>query len=217
MDPVIVGEDRRIVAPASDRNKQPILNRLLEIFPADAATDGRVQVLEVGSGSGQHAAHFAQGMPHVQFMPTDIAEDTFDSIAAWCAGLENVAAPRVLDCSSLDAWSTVPEGSCDGIFAANVCHISPFSATSGLLAGASRALRPGGRLCIYGPFTTDSGKHTSDGNSKFDCSLRERNANWGYRDVDTDMKPLAAELGLDLTSRFDMPANNFLLVFLRPG
>jgi len=125
-----------------------------------------------------------------------------------------VKPPIILDAASEASWSAVPGAPYDVIYAANIAHISPYSATQGLFSGASKTLRSdGGTLCIYGPFTSEGGKHSSDGNVQFDQSLRDKNSEWGYRDIDTDLVPLGASCDLELRHRIEMPANNWLLVF----
>jgi|AntAceMinimDraft_5_1070358.scaffolds.fasta_scaffold105177_1 hypothetical protein len=164
--------------------------------------------------AGQHCSFFAAGCPTVEFQPTELEEDGFLSIVSWCKGLPNVQPPVLLDAASEASWAAVPGAPFDVVFVANMAHISPFTATQGLFTGASKLLRAdGGLLCIYGPFTTDGGKHNSEGNVQFDQSLRVKNADWGYRDVDRDLVPLGAACGLQLRQRIEMPASNWLLVF----
>jgi hypothetical protein len=115
-----------------------------------------------------------------------------------------------LDAAQPGGWG-VEAGSCRAVYAANVCHISPWTVTLGLLGGAGHVLAPGGQLFLYGPFSVD-GRPTTDSNVAFDQSLRARNPEWGYRDV-ADVAAAAAAAGLHLHQQHEMPANNFLLVF----
>jgi len=225
-------DPNRKLAPSCERNKGPILDALKAILPS-----GEIKLLEIASGTGetprstkclgecnihhnfislagQHCSFFAAGCPTVEFQPTELEDDSFLSISSWCEGLPNVKPPILLDAASEASWAAVPGGPYDVIYAANIAHISPYSATQGLFAGASKTLRAGGgMLCIYGPFTTEGGKHSSEGNIKFDQSLREKNVEWGYRDIDTDLVPLGASCNLELRQRIEMPANNWLLIF----
>ncbi|KAJ1458004.1 hypothetical protein M885DRAFT_437514, partial [Pelagophyceae sp. CCMP2097] len=179
-------------------------------------------VLEIGSGTGQHVAHFAAAFPHCDFQPTeygggsagpesaahgDELAQTLDSIAAYTAALKNVAKPVVLDCKSAE-W---PEGAFDAICCCNVLHISPFEVSLGLIKGAGKHLVPGGHLYIYGPFLV-CGEHTAPSNAAFDERLRSQNAEWGVRCSDA-LAAAALAHGLDLVERTQMPANNFVLHF----
>ena len=167
------------------------------------------RALECASGTGQHIAELARSYPAVEWTPTDLTDESFGSVAAWCAGLPNVAPPRVLDAAA--PWpAELAELAL--VYCANMCHIAPFAATEGLVAGAARALRAGGALCIYGPFTVDGGRFTTPSNEQFDAALRARDPRWGYRDVE-DLRKLAADGGMALVEKHDMPANNFMLVF----
>lgn len=201
-------EGQKAIAAAAERNKEPILAALKD-FLGSAVPRGLF--LEVASGTGQHVAHFAAGLPQLTFQPTEYeAEDGFASIRAWTSELPNVRPPLQLDASRPDSWQ-VATGSCRAMFAANLTHISPWAATEGLVRGAGRVLAQGGELFIYGPFSVD-GKPTTESNAAFDAALRQRNREWGYRDV-ADVGKLASAAGLALVERRDMPSNNFLLVF----
>lgn len=200
-------DNQKSIAPAAERNKEAILSALKEHL-------GSVQeglVLEVASGTGQHVAHFAAGLPQLTFQPTEnYADDGMASIRAWTQDLPNVLPPQQLDASQPQAWPAAA-GSCRAVFTANLTHISPWAATAGLMQGARRVLAPGGELFLYGPFSVD-GRPTTESNAAFDASLRERNPQWGYRDV-ADVTAAAAAAGLVPVERRDMPANNFLLVY----
>jgi SAM-dependent methyltransferase len=209
-----VEADGRLDAPAFHRNHQPIW-AVLQKFLAGKSGD----VLEVGSGTGQHVVHFARHSPGVTWWPSDLNEQHLKSISAWWAHaeLENVAAPLRIDLSNPDWVRAMQDagGPKDllAVFCANVIHIAPWRVAEGLFAGASRALRADGHLLLYGPFKRD-GKHTALSNAVFDASLREGNPEWGLRDI-ADLEKLAGTVGLGLCENIKMPANNLILVFAR--
>lgn len=171
-------------------------------------------MLEVASGTGQHAAHFAAALPHLAWQPTEHAADALPSIEAWGEGLPNVLPPLALDAARPGSWPLAP-GAARAVLATNLTHISPWAATQGLVRGAARVLQPGGLLLIYGPFSVD-GAPTTESNAAFDRSLRASNPAWGYRDV-ADVAAEAEAAGLALLERRAMPANNFYLIFQRRG
>ena len=192
---------------AADRNKQAILDMLLSVLPAHG------NALEIASGTGQHVAWFASGMPGWAWQPTDAQPDGFASINAWGAeqGVRNVRAPVVIDVMAPN-WLTGPQ-LFDLIYCANMLHIAPWATCAALMRGSAQHLAPGGRLVTYGPYLEDD-VPTSPGNLAFDQSLRERNPGWGIRRIE-DVKTQAAKAGLKLLSRHAMPANNLLLVWER--
>ena len=167
-------------------------------------------MLEVAAGAGEHAVHFAAAFAALQWRPTDADAEALASVAAWRqqAGLDNLLPPLRLDAAQPDAW---PVERAEAIVAINMIHISPWSATQGLMAGAARLLPSGGGLFLYGPFV-ESGVPTAPGNVQFDQSLRQRNPEWGIRRLD-DLRDLGARHGLSLSERIAMPANNLVLVF----
>jgi SAM-dependent methyltransferase len=174
-------------------------------------------VLEVGSGTGQHAVAFARRLPGIAWWPTDLNDKHLRSIAAWrtLEKLADVRVPVRLDASEAD-WQLAARGLPEkfiAMFCANVIHIAPWVVAQGLFAGAGRHLIPGGRLFLYGPFRRD-GVHTAPSNEEFDASLKKRNPEWGVRDT-TDLKKLGAANGLRLAELIEMPANNAVLVFER--
>ncbi len=193
----------RITWPAPERNRGPILDTLRPWLPEVGL------VVEVGSGTGQHSAWFAEALPHLRFQPSDHTDERFDSIRAWSEALDNVADPVVLDASSGD-W---PIASCDVLYCANVVHISPVEVMHGLVAGAGRILEQGGLLALYGPYLVD-GKPTTESNASFDRSLQGRDPRWGLRDL-AEVSRLATEAGLERRDVIEMPANNFLVLFRR--
>lgn len=209
-----VEPDGRLDAPAFHRNHQPI-RAVLEAFLDGKSGD----VLEAGSGTGQHVVDFAGRFPQITWWPSDFNEAHLNSIAAWRAHaqLANIRAPLRIDLSD-PAWC--PEmhdehgpGPLLAVFCANVIHIAPWRVAEGLIAGAARYLRSDGRLFLYGPFKRD-GKHTAPSNAAFDASLRGNDPEWGVRDI-ADVTQLAEHSGLRLAEIVDMPANNLMLVFAR--
>ena len=209
----------RLFAAAADRNKEPILAVLKAWLPG---AGGRV--LEGASGTGQHAAFFAGGLgPAWAWQPTEADAACLASIAAHAADCAtgHVAPPLVLDVAAAGPgdWpkpSGDAAGGWDAVFTANLTHISPWPATAGLLAGAAAALRPGGRLLVYGPFAVD-GAPATPSDAAFDASLRATNPAWGYRDLKAEVVPAAAAAGLAWLATEPMPANNFTLVFEKQG
>ena len=207
-----VEADGRLDAEAFHRNHQPIwavLQRYLDGKSGD--------VLEAGSGTGQHAVHFAAHSPGIVWWPSDLNERHLQSIAAWRAfsGLPNIKPPLKLDLADPDWSEATRAGGCPpnllAIFCANVIHIAPWRVAEGLFAGAGRMLQEGGYLFLYGPFKRN-GKHTALSNAVFDASLRENNPDWGVRDID-DVEKLASSCGLALREVVEMPANNLIVVF----
>jgi SAM-dependent methyltransferase len=209
-----IESDGRLDAAAFHRNHLPIWQVLQKFL------DGRSgDVVEAGSGTGQHVVYFARHSPQITWWPSDLNDAHLNSINAWRAHaqLPNVRAPLRIDLSD-PAWCPgMHDGSGPGqllaAFCANVIHIAPWRVAEGLFAGAARYLRADGRLFLYGPFKRD-GKHTALSNAVFDTSLRDNNAEWGVRDI-ADVKRLAESVGLNLTETFEMPANNLILAFER--
>jgi SAM-dependent methyltransferase len=206
--------DERLDAPAFHRNHKPVWTVLSRFLPA-----GPTDLLEVASGTGQHAVTFARRAPSVVWWPSDYDEAHLRSIAAWCADaqLANLRAPLRLDLAAADWWRAAAGAERPRtyglIFCANVLHISPWQVSRGLFAGAARLLAPDGRLLVYGPFMRDHA-HTAPSNAAFDRSLRDRDPAWGVRDIG-DLAALAQAADLTLVDIADMPANNFILVFAR--
>ena len=198
-----MSDDPRLDYPATARNREFIRDVLREVLPA------RGTVLEIASGSGQHAAFFASTFSHLRWQPSDLDADLFASIRAWSEGLDNVAEPVAIDVTA-KRWpiDTVEAGYC-----ANMIHIAPWEACLGLLDGMSRVLRPGAPLCLYGPFMR-GGEHTAPSNAAFDADLRRRNPEWGVRDREAVIA-LAEAVGFVLREANALPANNQLLVFER--
>lgn len=198
-------DDPRRHSPAAERNRGPILAELQRLLPE------RGLMLEIASGTGQHAAHCSAGLPGWQWLPSDFDAAGLPSIRAWCAGLERVLPPLQLDVLQAP-WAGVP-AQVDAIFCANMIHIAPWACCVALLHGAARHLRPQGLLLTYGPYLEDE-VPTAPGNLAFDADLRARNPAWGLRRRE-DVARAAAQAGLVLRERVAMPANNLLLVWER--
>ncbi|NNM13440.1 MAG: DUF938 domain-containing protein [Gammaproteobacteria bacterium] len=191
-------------SPAAERNKSAILEKLKQIFQGDE------KVLEIGSGTGQHAVHFCKAMPGLTWQPTDLPERIPVSNAVIAtANCNNILKTCALDASSAD-W---PDYAADVVYTANTAHIMPWQITQTMLRGAAKQLRKGGRLIIYGPFKY-SGDFTSESNGLFDASLKRNNPQQGIRDFE-GIERVSKEGGLVLEHDFSMPANNQLLVFCK--
>lgn len=199
------GSDPRRHAPATLRNRDPILAVLKEELPASGT------VLEVASGTGEHAVHFAASLPALRWQPSDADEGALASIAAHAA---DAALPNLLPALRLDASSASwPVSRVDAIVCCNMVHIAPWSSAEGLFAGAGRVLAQGAPLVLYGPFV-EAGVATAPSNVAFHESLKARDPRWGLRDV-AALDELAARSGLVRTRRVAMPANNLTLVWRR--
>jgi SAM-dependent methyltransferase len=196
-------DDARLHAAAAARNREPILDVLRQHLPA------RGLVLEVASGTGEHAVHFAQACPGLVFQPSDPDPAHRASIDAWTAalGLVNVRPAVALDVTA-EVW---PVEAADAILCSNMIHIAPWAAAVGLMRGAGRVLPPRGLLFLYGPYKR-GGQHTAPSNATFDDSLRARNPTWGVRDLEA-VVDLAVANGFAQPTIVQMPANNLSLVF----
>lgn len=188
-------------AESSEQNKQPILDVLRVTF-ADSE-----KVLEVGSGTGQHAVFFAEQMPHLTWICSDL-EESHAGICQWLeeAGLTNVEGPLLLD--ARQSW---PAMRVDAVFSANAVHIMSWQAVKGMVKNIGKILQPGGKLCLYGPFMYD-GQHTSESNARFDVWLKQRDPLSGVRDV-TKLTELAEAEGIEFHKDYEMPVNNRILVW----
>jgi hypothetical protein len=192
-------------APAALRNREPIAAVLADWLPA------RGTVLEIASGTGEHAAYFAERFPQLDWQPSDLHSDALASIAAWRneADLPHLRAPLPLDAAA-NEW---PIDRADVILSINMVHISPWAAALGLLDGAERILRAGSPLILYGPWLTDD-LPTAPSNLEFDADLRRRDPDWGLRRVE-DFAAAAEDRGLSLEATRAMPANNLTLLLRR--
>jgi hypothetical protein len=197
--------DARRFAPAVARNKTAITEVLARHLPASGL------VLEVASGSGEHALHFAAHFPALMFQPTDPDASALASIAAWReeAPLTNLLPPLMLDVMA-DAW---PVQKADALLCINMIHIAPWEATAALMRGAARILPPDGMLFLYGPFK-QGGAHTAPSNATFDDSLRIQDARWGVRDLEAVARTASAA-GFAAPVVEVMPANNLSVIFHR--
>nr|WP_217431756.1 DUF938 domain-containing protein [Brevundimonas vesicularis] len=205
MDSIHALPDGALSSPAARRNAEAILRVLRAHLPA------RGSVLEIASGSGEHATAFASALPGLNWTPSDPSSEARDSIAAWTRQLvlASLNPPMALNAADPATW---PDGPFDAIYCANMTHISPWSATEGLMDLAGRILRrPGGLLALYGPYR-EAGVALAESNAAFDDSLKARNTNWGLRDREA-VEALARAHGLAATLRVQMPANNLILLF----
>ena len=192
-------------APATQRNRGPILDVIKDALPPEGT------VLEIASGTGEHALFFAENFPNLIWQPTDGDPASLPSIAAWRdeKKLSNLLAPLHLDVRA-DRW---PIEEADAIFCANMVHISPWETTLGLLDGASRSLKIDMPLILYGPYRV-KGVPTAPSNESFDISLRTRNPAWGIRHLE-DVLDEAHSRGLSFERTVQMPANNLIVIFTR--
>ena len=190
-------------APATGRNSVPIADVLQRELPDEGL------VLEIASGTGEHAVFFAREFPQITWQPTDREASELASIAAWTedAGVGNIAEPVVLDASAHD-WPVIRA---DAIVCINMVHISPWEATEGLMRGAGRLLASGAPLVLYGPYR-EAGVETAPSNEQFELWLKDRDPRFGLRNIE-DVDALAARHGLARTARHEMPANNLTLVY----
>lgn len=193
-------------APAAARNREPIAEVMAEELPASGL------VLEIASGTGEHAVHFAAAFPGVAWQPSDPDEGARASIEAW---RKDVALPNLrpvieIDASRPDSWSI---DRADAMVCINMIHISPWEATLGLFEGAGRLLPSGGKLVLYGPYL-EADVETAESNLAFDASLKARNPAWGIRNL-ADIDAVAAQNSITRTRRTEMPANNLTLVYTK--
>jgi hypothetical protein len=199
-------DDRRF-APATARNREPIMAVLVRVLPRSGT------VLEIASGTGEHAMHFARAFPQLLWQPSDVDPDALASIEAWrrSESLPNVLPPLQLDVER-EPW---PVERIDAVFCANMIHIAPWSSTVAMLRGVGRRLPEHGVLVMYGPYRI-GGRHTAPSNDAFDRSLRARDPAWGVRDLEAVLAEAEAN-ALTLRERVVMPANNQTLVLAREG
>ena len=210
------GPDGRLDAPAFHRNHRPILSvidRAITHRPGD--------VLEIGSGTGQHIATFAAALTDLTWWPTDLASVHLASIAAWRdrSGCANLMRPAALDAAAAD-WGLgdpgrPPDGDLAALLCINIVHIAPWAVAKGVLRAAGRHLAPDGRLILYGPYRRD-GLHIAPSNAAFDASLKAQDPAWGVRDT-ADMAKLAAANSMRIAEIVEMPSNNLCLVVSRLG
>ncbi|MEZ5722894.1 MAG: DUF938 domain-containing protein [Paracoccaceae bacterium] len=198
--------DGRLSAPSASRNAPHIVAALAGHLPAEGA------VLEIAAGTGEHAVALARANPGLSWQPTDIAHERRASIDAWARaeGLANIRPAAALDAGTPD-WQAGPV---DVVYLSNLLHLISGEAATNVIAGAARALAPGGRFCLYGPFR-EAGAYRSEGDARFDAQLRAADPLTGYKSVEW-VTETAQAAGLDRRARIEMPANNLVLVFARP-
>jgi hypothetical protein len=199
--------DRKQYAPATERNRQPILEVLQQVIPQKG------NILEIASGTGEHACFFAPYFPNQQWIPSDPDRLLRLSIEAWrqdCKS-DNLQIPLDINVTLPDWDEKIDNSAIAVIIAINLIHISPWSACQGLMAGAGRLLPSGGILYLYGPYK-QQGQHTAISNEAFDQSLRSRNSEWGVRNLE-EVVQLAETHQLILQQIIPMPANNLSLIF----
>jgi hypothetical protein len=219
-------DENRRYAPATLRNRDPILEVLRPVLPPSGL------VLEIASGTGEHVVHFARALPGLDWQPSDPSVEARGLIAGWTAaeGLANVLPPLDLDVAS-DDWPiaradaiiciNMQSDSCesqksaiyDACLCINMVHISPWAATVGLFRGCAKHLIAGAPLILYGPYL-EADVETAPSNLAFDRSLKERKAEWGLRNV-ADVDRVAADFGFGRTLRVEMPANNLMLIYCK--
>jgi hypothetical protein len=208
-------QDARQYAPATERNREPILEVLLQVLPKSGT------ILEIASGTGEHAVFFAPRLKDCLWLPTDVNPQLRASIIAWTEHnlCDNVSAPLELDVREPvwavenDAFDWLNSKPIVAIVNINMIHISPWSACLGLMAAAGRILKAGGIVYLYGPFK-QNGEHTAASNAAFDEYLRSENPEWGVRNLD-DVVAVASAQNLTLKQIYQMPANNLSVVFER--
>lgn len=199
--------DRRRHAPATQRNSAPLADVLARELPAEGC------VLEIASGSGEHALFMAKNFPDLDWQPSDQDAGALSSIAAWrdASGPDNLRAPIAIDASKGD-W---PLFDAAAVLCVNMIHIAPWAAAKGLFAGAGRVLVPGAPLILYGPYL-ERGVPTTQSNLDFDRSLKDRDPQWGLRELSA-VDQLASQHGFAQTARHQMPANNLTVVYRKPA
>ena len=197
-------------SPSFERNFTPIRDALRRYLEGRAGT-----VLEIGSGTGQHIAHWAGEFPGLHWVPSDIHPAHHTSITAWgtALGCKNLSEPLFVDASTDWTGQTPVQalGELTAVLSCNVIHIAPWAVAMGIVNGAARVLKPGGTLILYGPFR-EVGRHTGAGNADFDARLQAENADWGVRDLD-EVAALAAAAGLSPAQITRMPSNNLVVAF----
>ncbi len=198
--------DARLFSPSAARNGGPIADVLARFLAKNA------KVLEIGSGTGEHAVAFVTARPDLTWFPSELDPASRASVAAWTAhaALAQIRPPSVIDASA-ETWGVEDEAPFDAVVSINMIHIAPWAAGRGLIAGAGRLLRSGGILFLYGAYSR-GGAHTSPSNAEFDASLKSRDPDWGVRDLD-DVEAEARARGLELRDVVEMPANNLSVVF----
>lgn len=207
LDSIARPPDGALTSPAARRNSQAILDVLKVHLPATGT------VLEIASGTGEHAVVFTTALSGLAWTPSDSSIEARTSVAAWRekSSADNLRPPLTVDCLDADTW---PQDRFDAVFCANMTHISPWAATEGLMGLCGHVLRrPGGLLVLYGPYR-EADVPLAPSNAAFDDSLKARNSEWGLREREA-VEALARSHGLTATARIEMPANNLMLLFRR--
>ncbi len=201
--------DARQYAPATQRNREPILAILSQVLLPGS------NILEVASGTGEHAVYFASELESCRWIPSDANLASLESILAWKNAnlVKNLDLPLSIDVTQNNWQQQVADRNINAIVNINMIHISPWLACLGLMEGAGRILPPGGLLYLYGPYKRN-GEHTAPSNASFDRSLRDRNSLWGVRDLEAVIEAAAAQ-NLRLQQVIDLPANNLSVIFSR--
>lgn len=204
-------EASRLSSPSVARNRDAIREVFVKEMPAAGS------FLEIGSGTGEHVAHLAAALPTARFLPGDPDVASRASIDAWAAhlSLANIAPAHDFNVAAPD-WAAAVTEPLAGVLSINMIHIAPFAAAKGLFGGAGRLLGDGGKLFVYGPFSRN-GAHVAPSNAEFDRSLKSRNPEWGVRDLDLDLGPLAVLAGFVLETVVAMPANNLSVIWRKIG
>jgi len=203
------GTDGRRFSPSSGRNKAIVASTFLAHMPATGT------ILEIASGTGEHGAHITAAAPDLIWTYSDIDPESRASQSAWAGhqGHDRLLGPHILDTTALHWGEAEDAAPYDGLFCANMIHIAPFEAAIGLLSGAGRLLRRDGRLFLYGPYGRAG--EIAASNAQFSTDLKRRNPDWGVRDLDLDILPLANDNGLKLEAVIEMPSNNLSVIFTR--
>ena len=201
--------DARQYAPATQRNREPIWEILSQVLV------GKSNILEIASGTGEHAVYFADQLKSCRWIPSDPNPISRDSITAWkqAESVANLDLPLPIDVTAADWQQQVAQGEIDAVVNINMIHIAPWQACLGLMKGAGQILPADGVLYLYGPYKRN-GEHTAPSNANFDRSLRDRNPEWGIRDLETVIEVAAAQ-NLQLQQVVKMPANNLSVIFSR--
>ncbi|WOI52712.1 DUF938 domain-containing protein [Parvularcula sp. LCG005] len=200
--------DDRLHSPSVARNWGPIVEAFGELMPVAG------HVLELGSGTGEHAARLCVAYPDLRWQPSDPDATSRRSIASWASSIPDGRMAPPLDIRADDTWWTSQKGPTpDAIVSINMIHIAPWAAAEGLFHGAGQVLASGGRVFLYGPFKRHGA--TAESNLRFDADLKRRNPDWGVRDLDAEIAPLAHAAGFTHMSVRDMPANNLSVCFVK--